>query len=487
MEAVAKYFDFQKKGTNFAREARGGLTTFLAMVYILAVNPSVLSAAGMPADGVFAATVLSSAFACIYMGLRANLPIALAPGMGLNAYFAYTVCGAMGKDWHMAITAVFVEGVIFLILNLFKIREKIFDAIPDDLRKAVSMGIGFFIALIGLINAKIVMENSGTTIGHVNFKGGTFASGVAYNASDVGITALLALIGIFIVGVLIAKRVRGAILIGIVITWVLGIITELLGIYVPNPDIGMYSTIPSGIFGLSHISALSQTAFGLNFSYLATGEFWLVVFAFLFVDIFDTIGTLTGCAIEGGLIDKNGKIENMSKALEADAAGTIVGSLLGTSTVTSFVESTSGIADGARTGLSSIVTGVLFLLTMFFSPLFLSVPSFATAPALVAVGMMMIRGSAKELNWKDYTKALPAFLTMIMMPFGYSIATGIAYGFVSFTIIHLLVGEHVIETSEYMRKHKVYKEITVNTRDELNPALIILSILFIIKFIWFGN
>ena len=487
MEAVAQFFGFQEKGTNFAREARGGLTTFLAMVYILAVNPSILSAAGMPAEGVFAATVISSAFACIYMGLRANLPIALAPGMGLNAYFAYTVCGAMGKDWHMAITAVFVEGVVFLIMNFFKIREKIFNAIPDDLRKAVSMGIGFFIALIGLINAKIVMENSGTTIGHVNFRGGTFANGVAYDAFDVGITAFLALIGILIVGALVAMEVRGAILIGIVITWILGIVAELLGIYVPNPDIGMYSTIPSGIFGISHMSQLSTTAFGLDFSYLATGEFWAVVFAFLFVDIFDTIGTLTGCAIQGNLIDKDGNVKNMSKALEADAVGTIAGSLLGTSTVTSYVESTSGIADGARTGFASVVTGLLFVLSMFFSPLFLSVPSFATAPALVAVGMMMIRGSAKEINWKDYTKALPAFLTMIMMPFAYSIATGIAYGFVSFTVIHLIVGEHTVETTEYMRKHKVYKEITQNTRDSLNPALIILTILFIIKFIWFGN
>ena len=470
---LAKFFKFAEKGTSYGQEIRGGVTTFLAMVYILAVNPNILSATGMPEEAIFVATALSAGVATIYAALRANLPIALASGMGLNAYFAYTVCLGMGYPWQMCLTAVLFEGLIFLILGKLGIRKMIFDAIPNGLRKAISMGIGLFIALIGFINAKIIVPDAGTTIAHYNFRsGGAFTT--------IGITVLLAIIGIVITCILLAKRTKGAILIGVAATWILGIICEKVGIYVPDVDAGMFSVWPKGIVSISNIGVIKETLFAFDFSFFKEPTFYFVTFSFLFVDIFDTLGTLMGCAIEGGMINEEGNIENMNEALEADAVGTMVGACLGTSTVTTFVESTSGIAEGAKTGFASIITGALFILSLFFSPLFLAIPSFATAPALVAVGILMIKGSAKEIEWRDFTEAIPAFMAMVMMPFAYSISMGIAYGFIFYTVVKLFV-----------RKYEVtLDDGTVDKRngwDDLNVGLVVIAILFVLKFIIFGS
>ena len=475
MEAIANYFNFQKKGTSFAQEFRGGLLTFLAMVYILAVNPNILSASGMPSESIFISTAIASGLACIGMGLYGKLPIALSSGMGLNAYFAFTVCGAMGYTWEVALAAVFTEGAIFLVLSLLGIREKIFEAIPTNLRKAVSVGIGLFIVLIAFFNIKLIVPDAGTTIAHWNFKSGQF--------NQFGITIILALFGIFLVAALLAKNVKGAILISIAVTWCLGILCQLIGLYVPDIEAGAFSVIPGGIISLSNISAVKQTMFQLDFSPIMTPDFWFCVFAFLFVDIFDTIGTLTGCAMQGGLINKDGSVEHMREALTVDAVGTMFGALLGTSTITSFVESTSGIAEGAKTGFAAIVTGCLFLLSLIFSPLFLAIPSFATAPALVGVGMMMMRGSVSDIEWKDYTEALPAFLCIVMMPFAYSIAMGIAYGFISYTVVNFIAKEYTIPEVVDNRGEL----IKFNGWSKLNPGLVIISILFIVKFAVFGS
>lgn len=475
MGAIEKFFNFREKGTNFAQEFRGGLLTFLAMAYILAVNPNILSASGMPSESIFISTAIASGLACIGMGLYAKLPIALSSGMGLNAYFAFTVCGAMGYTWEVALAAVFTEGAIFLVLSMLGIREKIFEAIPTNLRKAVSVGIGLFIVLIAFFNIKLIVPDDGTTIAHWNFKGGQF--------NQFGITIIIALFGIFLVAALLAKNVKGAILISIVVTWGLGVLCQLIGLYVPDVETGAYSVIPSGIVSLSNIGAVKQTMFHLDFSPIMTPNFWFCVFAFLFVDIFDTIGTLTGCAMQGGLIDENGKVEHMREALTVDAVGTMLGSALGTSTITSFVESTSGIAEGAKTGFAAVVTGFLFLLSLIFSPLFLAIPSFATAPALVGVGMMMMRGSVSDICWKDFTEALPAFLCIIMMPFAYSIAMGIAYGFISYTAVNLIAKEYTIPDMVDDKGDL----IKFSGWSKINPGLVVISILFVIKFAVFGS
>ncbi|MDR1507509.1 MAG: NCS2 family permease [Treponema sp.] len=404
---MEKLFKLQEHGTNFNRELVAGLTTFLTMAYILAVNPEMLSKTGMPAGGVFTATALASAIATLVMAFTANLPVALAPGMGLNAFFTFSVVLGAGYSWQYALTAVFLEGILFIILSLVNVRELIIKAIPANLKKAVAVGIGLFIALIGFSNAGVVVKDTGTIIGL-----GDITSG----------TALLAIIGLTITIVLYAKRVRGSILLGIIITTIIGIPMKITAI----PDNFRIFSLPSAPLFAK-----------FDFSSILTFEFFTIFFTFLFVDIFDTVGTLVGVTTQAGLIGKNGEIPRVKQALLSDAIGTVAGAVLGTSTVTSYVESTAGVAVGGRTGLSSVFTGILFLLALFLSPLFLVIPSAATAPALIVVGFLMMQ-SVVDIDFKDPTEGIPAFLAIVMMPFAYSIADGIVYGVLSYVIIKAL-------------------------------------------------
>lgn len=449
-----KFFKLKERGTDVRTEFIAGITTFMTMAYILAVNPSILGAAGMDTGAVFTATALASALASICMALFANLPFVLSAGMGLNAYFAYTVVLGMGYSWEIALTAVFVEGIVFILLSLTNVREAIFNAIPGGLKVAVSVGIGLFITFIGLQNAHIVVDGS-TLVGLFSFKGSIQAG--TFNSE--GITVVLALLGILITSFLVIKNVKGNILLGILITWVLGIICQLTGLYVPAPDAGFYSLIPSGI--VSAPASLAPTLFKMDFSVIGSLNFLVVVFAFLFVDIFDTLGTLIGCATKADMLDKDGKLPGIKGALMADAVGTTVGACFGTSTITTFVESSSGIAEGGRTGLTSIVSGALFLLALFFSPIFLAIPSFATAPALVVVGFFMMQQVAK-IAWNDMLEAIPAFICIFAMPFMYSISEGIAFGVISYVVLHAAAGKA--------------KKIT--------PLMWVLAVLFILKYIF---
>ena len=451
---MENFFKLKEHGTDVKTEVIAGLTTFMTMAYILAVNPSILGATGMDTGAIFTATALASAIGSFCMALFANLPFVLSAGMGLNAYFAYTVVLGMGYSWEVALTAVFVEGIIFIILSLTNVREAIFNAIPASLKVAVSVGIGLFITFIGLQNAHIVVDGS-TLVGLFSFNGsvkaGTFQSE--------GITVVLALIGLLITAFLVIKNVKGNILLGILITWVLGIICQLTGLYVPNAEAGFYSLIPSGI--ISAPASVAPTLFKMDFSAIASLNFVVVVFAFLFVDIFDTLGTLIGCATKANMLDKEGKLPGIKGALMADAVGTTVGACLGTSTITTFVESSSGIAEGGRTGLTSIVSGLLFILALFFSPIFLAIPSFAIAPALIVVGFFMMQSVAK-INWSDMLEAIPAFICIFAMPFMYSISEGISFGVISFVVLNAVAGKA--------------KKIT--------PLMWVLAVLFILKYIF---
>ena len=449
---MEKFFKIQEHGSTVERELTAGLTTFMTMAYILAVNPGILSASGMDAGAIFTATALASAFASFLMGFLANLPFVLSAGMGLNAYFAYTVVQGMGYSWQMALTAVFVEGLIFIILSLTNVREAIFNAIPESLKIAVSVGIGLFITFIGLQNAHIVVGSS-TLVSLFSFKGslaaGTFRSE--------GVTVLLALAGIMITAFLMLHNVKGNILLGIVITWVLGIICQLAGIYVPNPEAGFYSVIPSAIVSMP--ASLAPTLFKIDPSSILSIDFVVVMLAFLFVDMFDTLGTLIGCAAKAELLDEKGRLPGIRGALLSDAVGTMVGALMGTSTITTFVESASGIAEGGRTGLTAIAAGFLFLVSLFFSPLFLTIPSFATAPALVMVGYLMMQ-SVGKIRWNSLLESIPAFICMASMGFMYSISEGICFGIISYTFLHVVGGKG--------------KEVT--------PLMYVLTVVFILKY-----
>ena len=400
---MEKLFKLQERGTTVGREVVAGITTFLAMAYILAVNPGMLSETGMPFGGVFTATAIASAIATLVMAFLANLPVALAPGMGLNAFFTYTVCFGMGCSWQFALTAVLLEGVLFILLSVFGIREAIINSIPATLRKAVAVGIGLFICLIGLSNAGITSSDTGTIIGFVNL-----------NVPS----ALVAIIGLVITIVLYILKVPGSILIGIALTTIVGI------------PFGV-TTIPEGWkpFSLPEAPLL----FKFEWASVLTGKFFIVFFTFLFTDLFDTIGTLMGVTEQAGLVDEKGNIPNAKGALLADAIGTVAGACLGTSTVTSFVESSSGVAAGGRTGLSSVVTAIMFLLALFFTPLFALIPSAATAPALIFVGFLMMQ-SISSIDFQDLTEGIPAFITIMVMPFAYSISKGIAFGIISYVI-----------------------------------------------------
>ena len=453
-----KIFHLKENHTDVKTEVMAGITTFMTMAYILAVNPNILSASGMDRGSVFTATALSAFIATCLMALLSNYPFVLAPGMGLNAYFTYTVVLGMGYTWQQALAAVFAEGIIFILLSLTNVREAIFNSIPMNLKHAVSVGIGLFIAFIGLQNAKIVVGNDSTLVSIFSFKSsvaeGTFSSQ--------GITVLLALIGILVTAVLLAKDVKGSILWGILITWVLGIICQLTHLYVPNADIGYYSLLPDFSNGIS-VPSMAPTFMKMDFSIVFSLDFVVIMFAFLFVDMFDTLGTLIGVASKEDMLDKDGKLPKIKGALLSDAVGTTVGAVCGTSTVTTFVESASGVAEGGRTGLTSIVAGILFALSLLLSPIFLAIPSFATAPALIVVGYLMLT-SVTKIDFSDMTEAIPCFIAIIAMPFMYSISEGISMGVISYVVINLITGK---------AKEK-----------KISVLMYVLAILFVLKYIF---
>lgn len=450
---LEKWFKLKENNTNVRTEVIAGLTTFMTMAYILAVNPNILSASGMDSHAILMATALAAFIGTIAMALLANYPFALAPGLGLNAYFAYTVCGEMGYSWQVALLAVFVEGLIFIVLSVTNVREAIFNAIPTQLKKGVSVGIGLFIAFIGFQNAGIVVNSDSTLVTVIDF---------TKDFNTAGISALLAIIGTFIIVILHVKKVKGSILIGIFATWILGIICQLTGLYQVTPDAGYYSLLPS--FSTFNFGAIGQTfgqCFRADFSAVRITDFIVIVLAFLFVDVFDTLGTLIGCANKADMLDKDGKLPRIKSALLADAIATSAGAILGTSTTTTFVESSAGVAEGGRTGLASVVTGLLFLVSIIFAPIFTAIPGFATAPALLFVGFLMI-SAVVQIDFNDLTEAVPAYLCLLAMPLLYSISEGIAVGVISYVIINAICGKA--------------KKIT--------PLMYVLAVLFVLKYIF---
>ena len=455
---LEKLFHLKENHTDVKTEVMAGITTFMTMAYILAVNPNILAASGMDRGSVFTATALSAFIATCLMALLSNYPFVLAPGMGLNAYFTYTVVLGMGYTWQQALAAVFAEGIIFILLSLTNVREAIFNSIPMNLKHAVSVGIGLFIAFIGLQNAKIVVGNDSTLVSIFSFK----ASVADGTFSSQGITVLLALIGILVTAILLAKNVKGGILWGILITWVLGIICQLTHLYVPNAELGFFSLLPDFSNGIS-VPSMAPTLMKMDFSIVFSLDFVVIMFAFLFVDMFDTLGTLIGVASKADMLDKEGKLPKIKGARLSDAIGTTVGAMCGTSTVTTFVESASGVAEGGRTGLTSLVAGILFALSLLLSPIFLAIPSFATAPALIIVGFLMLT-SVTKIDFDDMTEAIPCFIAIIAMPFMYSISEGISMGVISYVVINLITGK---------AKEK-----------KISLLMYILAILFVLKYIF---
>ncbi|BDF04052.1 NCS2 family permease [[Clostridium] hylemonae] len=458
---LEKLFKLNANGTDVKTEILAGITTFMTMAYILAVNPSILSATGMDSGAIFTATALAALIGTLLMAVCANYPFALAPGMGLNAYFAYTVVLGMGYKWEVALTAVFVEGIIFIVLSLTNVREAIFNAIPKNLKAAVSVGIGLFIAFIGLQNANVVTGGS-TLIQLFSLDGYNAAKGVEASFNDVGITVLLAIVGIIITGILVIKNIKGNILWGILITWILGIICQFAGLYVPNPEIGFYGLLPDFSGGLS-VPSLAPVFMKLDFSGIFSVNFIVVIFAFLFVDMFDTIGTLIGVSSKANMLNEEGKLPRIKGALLADAIATTAGAVLGTTTTTTYVESASGVSEGGRTGLTAVTTAVLFGLALFLSPIFLAIPSFATAPALVVVGFYMLT-NVVNIDFEDYAESIPCYICILAMPFFYSISEGISMGVISFVALNLLTGK---------AKEK-----------KISVLMYILAILFILKYIF---
>ena len=435
---LEKLFKLRENGTDAKTEVMAGITTFMTMAYILAVNPSILSATGMDSGAIFTSTALAAMIGTFLMAFFANYPFALAPGMGLNAYFAYTVVLGMGYKWEVALTAVFVEGIVFIVLSLTNIREAIFNAIPKNLKSAVSVGIGLFIAFIGLQNANIVVGGS-TLLQLFSIDGYNSAKGVEASMSNVGITVILALIGVGITGILVIKNVKGNILWGILITWILGIICQMAGIYVANPEIGFYSLLPDFSKGFT-IPSIMPVFGKLDFSGIFSLNFIVVIFAFLFVDMFDTIGTLIGVSTKAGMLDEEGRLPNIKGALMADAVATTVGAVLGTAT-----------------------TAILFGLSLFLSPIFLAIPSFATAPALIVVGFYMLT-NVTHIDFDDFSEALPCYICILAMPFFYSISEGISMGVISYVILNLMTGK---------AKEK-----------KISALMYVLTVLFILKYVF---
>ena len=458
---LEKVFKLSENKTDAKTEILAGITTFMTMAYILAVNPSILSATGMDSGAVFTATALAAFIGTRLMAIFANYPFALAPGMGLNAYFAYTVVLGMGYSWEYALTAVFAEGIIFILLSATNVREAIFNAIPQNLKAAVSVGIGLFIAFIGLQNAKIVIGGS-TLLQLFSVDKYNEVNGVSASFNDVGITVLLAIIGIIVTGILVVKNIKGNILWGILITWLLGIICQFTGLYVPNADLGFYSLLPNFSNGLS-IPSLSPIFCKLDFSGIFSLNFIVILFAFLFVDLFDTIGTLIGVSAKADMLDENGKLPRIKGALMADAVATTVGAVIGTSTTTTFVESASGVSEGGRTGLTSVTTAILFGLSLFLSPIFLAIPSFATAPALVIVGLYMLT-NVTNIDFNDMSEAIPCYVCIIAMPFFYSISEGISMGVITYVALNLITGK---------AKEK-----------KVSALMYVLAVLFILKYVF---
>ena len=455
MEKIEKFFRLRENGTTFRTEVIAGTTTFLTMAYILAVNPSILSAAGMDSTAVMLATCLVSFVGTLLMGLLGNLPFAISAGMGLNAFFAYTVVLGEGYSWQTALFSVFVEGIIFIILSLTNVREAIFNSIPLALKRGISVGVGIFIAFIGLQNAGLSVSEPSTLV-----------SMVAFNEDfhRAGICALLALTGSIATAVMHIRKVPGSVLIGIICTWVLGIICQLAGVYVPDNE-NYFSVLPA--FGMTDFSALGKTfgqCFNIDLSAHSIFDFAVVVLSFLFVDIFDTLGTLIGIAAKADMLDDEGKFPKIKPALLADAISTSVGAVLGTSTASSFVESSAGVSVGGRTGLTAVTTAVLFLLSMFLAPLFVSIPSFATAPALIFVGFLMFTTITKIPvdDENQLTECIPAYLAIISMPLFYSISAGIGMGVVSYVAINLCCGK----------------------KDRISPVMYILAAAFILQHIF---
>ncbi len=442
MELLEKCFQLKQNNTTVKTELMAGLTTFMTMAYILIVNPSVLGATGMDSGALLTATAVAAAIGTFCMAFFSNYPFALAPGMGLNAYFAYTVVGQYGYDWRVALAAVFVEGIIFILLSMVNVREMIFNAIPKNMKSATSVGIGLFIAFIGMQNAGIIVD-SATLVALGDVK---------------TVPVALALFGTIITMVFVIKKIKGALLWGILATYVLGILCQLAGLYTVNPEAGMYSLIPSGI--ISAPPSLAPIAMKMDFSFVFSFDFVVIVFAFLFVDLFDTLGTLIGVSSKAGFLDKDGKLPKIKGALFADAIGTTAGAVLGTSTVTTFVESASGVADGGRTGLTSFTAGILFLVALIFTPVISVIPSFATAPALIVVGLFMLE-NVTNITFSDYTEGFPAFITILMMVVAYSISEGLVFGTISYVLLKLFTGR----------------------AKELNPVIIIIALLFLLKLI----
>ena len=452
---LEKLFKLSKHKTNVKTEVMAGITTFMTMAYILAVNPSILGDAGMDSSAVLLATAIASFIGTCCMAFMANLPFVLSAGMGLNAYLAYTVVLGFGYSWQIALLAVFVEGIIFIVLSLTNVREAIFNAIPLTLKRGVSVGIGLFIAFIGLQNAGLAVDSS-TLVTITSFTD---------NFSTHGICALLALIGTLITAELHIKNVRGSILVGIIATWLLGIVCQLTGVYAPNPEAGFYSLIPTQFISVD-FSKLGETVgqcFRVDFSVVKPLDFVVVIFAFLFVDLFDTLGTLIGVATKADMLDEEGRLPGIKPALMADAIGTTVGAVLGTSTITTFVESASGVSSGGRTGLTALTAGLLFLLSTLFAPLFTAIPSFATAPALIMVGFLMV-SSVTEIRFDDDNlgEAIPAYIAIIAMPLFSSLSEGISLGIISYVVLNACTGKA--------------KKIT--------PLMYVLALLFVLKYIF---
>ncbi len=458
---LERFFKLKENGTDVKTEVLAGITTFMTIAYILAVNPSILAAAGMDQGAVFTATALAAVIGTLLMALLANYPFALAPGMGLNAYFAYTIVLGMGYSWQYALTAVFAEGIVFILLSATSIREAIFNAIPTNLKSAVSVGIGLFIAFIGLQNAKIVIGGS-TLLQLFSVDAYNEVNGVNATFNDVGITVLLAIIGVLVTGIMVIKNVKGNILLGILATWILGVICQFTGLYVPNPELGFYNLLPDFSSGLS-IPSLAPVFCKLDFSGIFSLNFVVILFAFLFVDMFDTLGTLIGVSTKANMLDENGKLPNIKGALMADAVATTAGALLGTSTTTTFVESASGVSEGGRTGLTSVTTAILFGLSLFLSPIFLAIPSFATAPALIIVGLYML-SNVINIDFNDMGEAIPCYICILAMPFFYSISEGISMGVISYVVLNTLTGR---------AKEK-----------KISALMYVLAILFVLKYLF---
>ena len=451
---LERVFKLSAHKTDVRTEVMAGITTFMTMAYILAVNPSILGSTGMDSTAVLLATALASFLGTACMALMANLPFALSAGMGLNAYMAYTVVAGYGYSWQVALLAVFIEGLIFVVLSMTNVREAIFNAIPLNLKRGVSVGIGLFIAFIGLQNAGLCVD-SATLVTITSFTD---------NFHTAGICALLALVGLFLTAVFYIHNLKGAILFGILATWILGMLCQMTGIYVPTPDAGFYSMFPT--LGMTDFSKLGETfgqCFHVDFSAVGLINFVVVVFSFLFVDLFDTLGTLIGVATKADMLDEDGKLPGIKPALLSDAIATSAGAVLGTSTTTTFVESASGVAVGGRTGLTAMVTGVLFLISTLFAPIFTAIPSFATAPALIMVGFLMV-GTVTDIRFDldNMTEAIPAYLAIIAMPLFYSISEGISMGVISYVLLNLAAGKG--------------KKIT--------PLMYVLALLFILKYIF---